>query len=132
MQTCFQVEYIILTEDAFPCSKVKLIEDYEHTEEQKSSCCRWFKINEIHVYEKLFSKYFLKESQDDDGNGIEKEDILSLEDNVIEELDELRVEMEGIKDSMKKEMKDIKERDASTEEKLKNILCILEKIQQKV
>ena len=40
--------------------------------------------------------------------------------------------MEGIKTSMEKEMKDIKERDASTEEKLKNILCILEKIQQKV
>ena len=85
MQIYFQVEYIILTEDAFRCSKEK-------------PCCRWLSISKI--YGRLF---ITKESQhdddddddddNDDNDGIEKEDILLLEDNVKEELQELKKEM---------------------------------------
>ena len=122
----FQVEYIILTEDAFPCSKVELVRVKDNSGyQQTSSCCRWLGISNI--YERFF---LTKESQydddDDDDNGeITKEDILVLEDNVIEELQELRKEME-------EQNKNIENRHASMREELRKILCILETIQQKV
>ena len=63
--------------------------EHQHT----SSCCsRWLSIS------KIYGRFFItKESQhddDDDNDGIEKEGISLLEDNVMEELQELREELE--------------------------------------
>ena len=94
----------------------------DHSEPQHiSSFCRLLCTSNI------FERFFLtKESQyddDDDDNGeIVKEDIFLLQDKVMEELQELREEME-------KRNKNIENRHASMQEELRKIL---EKIQQKV
>ena len=129
MQTYFQVEYIILAEDAFPCLKIQLVEEKVNSEQQNPSCCSWFSITKI--YQRIFpkdsneSQYDDDNDDDDDNDGIEKEDILSLEDKVMEELQVLREEIEERDEGIEK-------RDASMKEELRKILSILEKIQQKV
>ena len=78
MQIYFQVEYIILTEDAFPCSKVELVEEKDNSEHQRtSSCCKWLSIS------KIYGRFFVtKESQhddDDDDNDDDNDGIVTTQ-----------------------------------------------------
>ena len=131
MQIYFQVEYIILTEDAFPCSKVQLKKEKVNSEHQRSSsCCKWLS--------KIYGRFFITKKYDHN-DGIEKEDILLLEDKVKEELQDLKKEMEKRNTDIEKQNeyiekrnKDIENRHASMQEELTKMLCILETIQQKV
>ena len=81
-----QVEYIILTEDAFPCLKRELVDKdtEELTKEEKKMTC-----DLRHLY-----KNFLKDKDNDTEEGKEdalhREDLVLFEDNVMEELDDLK------------------------------------------
>ena len=118
MQTYFQVEYIILAEDALPCLKIRLLKEKVNSEQQNPSCCSWFSITKIYLrLTKSYQRFFPKDSDENYNDEIEKKDILSVEDKVMEQLKLLR--------------EDIEKRDASMKEELRKILSLFENIPQK-
>ena len=99
-----QVEYIILTEDAFPCLKRELVDTdtKDLTKEEKKKTC-----DVRHIYKNFF-KDKDNDTEEDKEDALGREDLLSLEDVVMEELEELRSEMQEHDAEMLKRDRDIK------------------------
>ena len=114
-----QVEYIILTEDAFPCLKRELV-DKDTEAPDKDGKTKIFDLR--HFYKNFFKDNDQEEGKED---ALGREDLLSLEDDVMEELEELHREMQ-------EHDEEIKQRDQEIKNQLKNLHALLESIQQRL
>ena len=118
-----QVEYIILTEDAFPCLKRKLVGKVtaNRIKDEQTSI-----FNVRHLYKNFFKDNDQEEYKED---ALDREDLLSFEDKVMEELEELRSEMQEHDEVLKNEML---KRDQEIKNQQKDLHALLELIQQKL